>query len=144
MIVPPPVLFLFSLVLIQFPRVLQSNALFPKSSVYVILDYSLTQSASFCFDPTLKKIFVPRHVKFMENVFSFLSFSTSTNPIIDTTSILPASSFPSCNYPALPPIPPSSSELLPSSPTPHPSSRRATSLQPKPQSHMLAFFSYTQ
>ena len=90
-----------------------SHKLDPKSNSCVFLDYSPTQSAFLCFDPILKKIFVSRHVKFVENVFSFASPLTSTTPIVDTDSTLPASLFTSGDYPA----PPTSS------PSPHPSSR---------------------
>ena len=51
-----------------------SHKLDPKSSSRIFLGYSLTQSAFLCFDPTLKKIFVSCHVKFLENVFPFSSF----------------------------------------------------------------------
>ena len=84
-----------------------SHKLDPKSSPRVFLGYSLTQSAFLCFDPTLKKIFVSRHVKFVENVFPFTPLSTSIMPIIDVDFVLPASSFPSCDYQAPPPLPPS-------------------------------------
>ena len=116
-----------------------SHKLDPKSSPCVFLGYSLTPSAFLCFDSTLKKKkkFVYHHVKFVENVFPFVSLSTSTTPVIDTASTLPPSSFPSCDYSirappppppySLLPIPPSSPELLPSSPTPHMSSCRAAS-----------------
>ena len=83
-----------------------SHKLNPKSSPCVFLGYSLTQSAFLCFDPTLKKIFVSYHVKFMENVFPFASLSTSTTPVIDITSTLPTSLFPLCDYPAPSPLPP--------------------------------------
>ena len=53
-----------------------------------------------------KKIFVSRHVKFVENVFPFVSLSTSTTLVIDTTFALPTSSFPLCEYSSLPPPPP--------------------------------------
>ena len=66
------------------------------------LDYSLTQNAFLCFDPTLKNIFVSCHVKFVENVFLFASFSISTTLVINTTSALLASSFLSCDYPTPP------------------------------------------
>ena len=70
----------------------------PKNSIPnpVLVSVSVTPllNAFLCFDPTLKKIFVSRHVKFVENVFSFVSLSTSA---------LLSSSFPSCYYLALPP-----------------------------------------
>ena len=78
-----------------------SHKLDLKSNHCVFLGYSLTQSAFIYFDLTLKKKKnLSRHVKFMENVFPSASLSTSTTPVIDTTFALPASSFPSCSYPA--------------------------------------------
>ena len=75
-----------------FPRLCpySSHKLDPKSSPCVFLGYSLTQGAFLCFDPTLKKIFMSRQVKFVENVFQFASLSTSTTLVIDTDSALPA------------------------------------------------------
>ena len=83
-----------------------SHKLDPNFSPCVFLDYSLTQSVFFCFDPTLKKTFVSRHVKFVEN-YSRLCLSTSAAPVIDTNSTLLASSFLSCNYPTSRPPSPS-------------------------------------
>ena len=80
-----------------------SHKLDLKSSPCVFLGYSLTQSVFLYFDPTLKKIFVSRHVKFLENVFLFASLSTSATSVLDTTSTLLASSFPSFDYLAPPP-----------------------------------------
>ena len=77
-----------------------------KSSPCVFLGYSLTQSAFLYFDPTLKKIFVSYHVKFVENEFPFASLSTSTTLVIDTTSALPASSSPLFDSSAPSPSPP--------------------------------------
>ena len=93
-----------------------SHKLDPKSSPCVFLGYSLTPSAFLCFDSTLKKKkkFVYHHVKFVENVFPFVSLSTSTTPVIDTASTLPPSSFPSCDYSIrAPPPPPPPPTLLP-------------------------------
>ena len=94
----------------------------------VLLGYSFTQSAFLCFDHILNKIFLSRQVKFMENVFPFVSPSTSLTSIVDTNSALPASLFTSGDYPA----------PLTSSPPPHPSSCRPIShpLIP-PTSHEL-------
>ena len=82
-----------------------SHKLNHKFNHCVFLDYSLTQSSFLYFHPTLKKN-VSIHIKFVENVFLFASLSTSTTPIIDTTSTLPASSFPLYDYLALSPPPP--------------------------------------
>ena len=45
-----------------------SHKLDLKSSLCVFLVYSLTCSVFLCFNPTLKTIFVSRHVKFVENL----------------------------------------------------------------------------
>ena len=91
-----------------------SPKLDPKSSMCVFLSYSLTQSAFICFDPTLKKIFMSRHIKFMENVFLFSFSPTHSSLVIDTNSALPASLFTSGNLPTLP----SSTGLPSTSPSP--------------------------
>ena len=52
-------------------RPYSSHKLDPKPSSCVFLGYSLIQSVFHCFDPTLKKVLVSRHVKFVENVFPF-------------------------------------------------------------------------
>ena len=94
-----------------------SYKLDPKSSPCVFLGYFVTQSVFLCFDPILNKIFVSRHVKFMENVFSFVSPPTSTTPVVDTDSTLPASLFTPSDYLALltltpsPTLPPSELHL---------------------------------
>ena len=83
----------------------------------VRLGYSFTQSAFLRFDHILNKIFVSRQVKFVENVFPFVSPPTSLTSVVDTNSALPASLFTSGDYPT----------LSTSSPPPHPSSRRPIS-----------------
>ena len=81
--------------------------LIPNPVTCVFLGYSLTQSAFLSLDPILKKTFVSRHVKFVENIFLFASPSTSTTPVIDTDSTMSASSFTLSDYPT----PPTSSSL---------------------------------
>ena len=83
----------------------------------VLLGYSFTQSVFLCFDHILNKIFVSHQVKFVENVFPFVSPSTSLTSVVDTNFALPASLLTSGDHPA----------LLTSSPPPHPSSRRPIS-----------------
>ena len=48
----------------------------PRSKPCVFLGYSLTQSAYYCLDPSTSKIYVSRHVKFVESVFPFSHLST--------------------------------------------------------------------
>ena len=109
----PSKLCVFGCLCFPWLRPNSSHKIDPKSSPCVFLGYSLTQIAFLCFDPTLNKLFVSHHVKFMETVFPFASPTTSTTPVIDTDSVLLTSSFTSFNFPA----PPSSSELLNSSPS---------------------------
>ena len=79
----PSKLYVFGCSCFPWLRPYSSHKLNPKSNPCVFLGYSLTQSAFLCFDPTLKKIFVSSHVKFVENVFLFVSLFTSTTPVID-------------------------------------------------------------
>ena len=105
----PSKLRVFNCLCFPWLRPYSKHKLDAKSSLCVFLGYSLTQSAFLFFDPTLNKIFMSRQVKFMETVFSFLSLSTSTTSVIDTSFALTVSSFPSCNYPSQllhPPLPP--------------------------------------
>ena len=89
-------------------RPYSSHKLDPKTSPCVFLGYCLTQSVFICFDLSSIKSLCPCHVKFMENVFPFAFPLTSTTPIVDTNSALPALSFTSSDYPA-----PSTSSLSP-------------------------------
>jgi hypothetical protein len=49
----------------------------PKPCVF--LGYSLTQSAYYCLDPSTSRIYVSRHVKFIESQFPFSSLSSSSS-----------------------------------------------------------------
>ena len=69
----PSKLCVFDCLCFPWLRPYSSHKLDPKSSPFVFLGFSLPQSAFLYFDPTLKKIFVSRNVKFMENVFPFSS-----------------------------------------------------------------------
>ena len=88
----PSKLCIFGCLCFPWLRPYSSHKLNPKSSLCVFLGYSLTQSVFLCFDPTLKTIFMSRHVKFVENVFPFFP-PTLTSSIVDTNYALPASSF---------------------------------------------------
>ena len=125
----PSKLRVFSFFMCSHPY--SSHKLNPKSRSCVFLGYSLTQSEFIYCDPTLKKIIVSRHVKFMKNVFPFASLSTSTTPVTYIDLALPVSLTLS-DYPTPPPPFPlpilsTSPELLRSSPSPYPSSRRTAS-----------------
>ena len=67
----PSKLHVFIFLCFPWLRPYSSHKLNPKSSLCVFLGDSLTQSVFFCFDPTLKKIFVSLPVTFEENVFPF-------------------------------------------------------------------------
>lgn len=56
-----------------------SHKLDPKSRPCVFVGYSLTQSAYLCYDISTTKIFVSRHVEFVENVFPFHSLISGTD-----------------------------------------------------------------
>ena len=60
-----------------------TNKLQPRSTPCVFLGYSLTQSAYLCFDPTTSRMFISRHVLFVENKFPFTSLTASTPPLED-------------------------------------------------------------
>lgn len=48
-----------------------SHKLESNSKLCVFLGYSNTQSAYFCLDPNTSRVYVSRHVKFVENVYPF-------------------------------------------------------------------------
>ena len=56
-----------------------SHKLEPRSTPCVFLGYSLTQSAYFCLDPSTSRVFVSRHVTFVENKFPFVSLSANVS-----------------------------------------------------------------
>ena len=59
-----------------------SHKLESRSKPCVFLGYSLTQSAYYCLDPSTSKIYVSRHVKFVESHFPYSSLSRpSTSPL---------------------------------------------------------------
>lgn len=57
-----------------------TNKLEPRSTSCVFLGYSLTQSAFLCFDPLTSRLFVSRHVHFVENQFPFPSLTAKSIP----------------------------------------------------------------
>ena len=59
----------------------------------IFLGYSLTQSAYLCYDQLSSKIFVSRHIDFVETEFPFCTFSLSPQPSHTVSSLV--SSFPS-------------------------------------------------
>jgi hypothetical protein len=56
-----------------------TNKLDNRSKPCVFLEYSLTQSAYSCLDPSISKIYVSRHVRFVESVFPFTHISAHSS-----------------------------------------------------------------
>ena len=56
-----------------------TNKLDNRSLPCVFLGYSLTQRAYYCLDPTTSKIYVSRHVRFVETVLPFTHLSSPTS-----------------------------------------------------------------
>ena len=81
-----------------------TNKLDTRSLPCVFLGYSLTQSAYYCLDPTTSKIYVSRHVRFVETVFPFthLSAPTSSPHSNSIATWIP----PPLRIPSLPLVPP--------------------------------------
>ena len=63
-----------------------SHKLESHSKPSVFLRYSFTQSAYYCLDPSTSKIYVSRHVKFVETLFPFTNLSQQL-PCAQSTSI---------------------------------------------------------
>ncbi|KAG7593974.1 Ribonuclease H-like superfamily [Arabidopsis thaliana x Arabidopsis arenosa] len=57
-----------------------NNKFSPKSTLCVFMRYSLTQSAYLCLDVSTSRVYVSRHVDFVESVFPFLSLSATFSP----------------------------------------------------------------
>lgn len=62
-----------------------NNKLDPRSTPCVFLGYSLSQSAYFCFDPLASRLYVSRHVTFVENKFPFTSLSANVPSSVETS-----------------------------------------------------------
>ena len=67
-------------------RPYSSHKLDPRSKPCIFLGYSSSQHAYLCFDPTSTKIFISRHVKFVESVFPHKSLHHQL-PRSDSTTI---------------------------------------------------------
>ena len=80
-----------------------THKLHTRSKPCVFLGYSLTQSAYYCLDPSTSKIYVSRHVKFVEFVFPFrhISAPSSYPPSDSIATWLP----PPLRIPNLPLVP---------------------------------------
>ncbi|KAK9200192.1 hypothetical protein WN944_015388 [Citrus x changshan-huyou] len=62
-----------------------SHKLNPRSKPCVFLGYSLSQSAYLCLEPSTSKIYVSRHVQFVESVFPYTSLHTTLPRPTSTT-----------------------------------------------------------
>ena len=92
------------------------------------LDTLLTQSAYYCLDPSTSKIYVSRHVKFVESSFPFTSLSNQSprpQPNTITTWIPPPLRVSSGSL-----VPPLNTPSTIDSPQQPPSEARSTSTQP--------------
>ena len=69
-----------------------TNKLDTLSKPCVFLGYSLTQSAYYCLDPSTSKIYISRHVRFVETVFPFtnLSAPASCSPLHSIATWIPS------------------------------------------------------
>ncbi|WZZ66822.1 hypothetical protein YC2023_078192 [Brassica napus] len=102
-------------------RPYRSHKLETRSTQCVFLGYSLTQSAYLCFDPTSKRLYVSRHVRFVENIFPFLSLiNSSSSPPTPIQSWFPPVTVVPTSTP--PPSAPQSPQPTSSDPSPLPPS----------------------
>lgn len=72
------------------------NKFSPKSTPCVFLGYSLTQSVYICLDVVSSRVYISRHVEFIESVFPFPSLVSKTFPAPNTepsSSVFPIASF---------------------------------------------------
>ncbi|KAH0780739.1 hypothetical protein KY290_000337 [Solanum tuberosum] len=68
-------------------RPYSQNKLEPRSKPCVFVGYSNNQSAYKCFDPSTSKIFISRHVNFVEHEFPFSTLATTASrPTTETLS----------------------------------------------------------
>ena len=58
-------------------RPYSSHKLSPRSSPCVFLGYSMSQSAYICYDPSTTRIYISRHVQFVESVFPYTSLAVN-------------------------------------------------------------------
>lgn len=121
-----------------------------RSKPCVFIGYSLTQSGYYCLDPSNSRIYVSRHVKFVESEFPFTSLSGSSStphpsPPIPTWNPAPVHlNSPTLPFPPQDPVEPTQSPpitalpprspmpSLPSIPTTHSSNPNPNSLSPPP------------
>lgn len=61
------------------------NKFSPKSIMCVFMGYSLTQSAYICLDIMTSRVYISRHVEFVESVFPFPVFSTKSSSPYDSS-----------------------------------------------------------
>lgn len=105
-------------------RPYRSHKLETRSTQCVFLGYSLTQSAYLCFEPLSKRLYVSRHVRFVESNFPFLSLMnsqlsphTSNQSWFPPVSVVPTSTPSSTSQPPQPTSSDQTPSPLSSSPT---------------------------
>lgn len=105
-----------------------------KSTPYIFLGYSLNQSAYKCYDSHTQKIYISRHVIFVEDTFLFIHK--------ETTLLHPNSDIPLTWFPYQSQLPTSSTNRSKNSPTNNPTTTDAPNLNqiaqtrpPLPKNH---------
>ncbi|PON75186.1 hypothetical protein PanWU01x14_045380, partial [Parasponia andersonii] len=89
-------------------RPYSAHKLDSRSIPCVFLGYSLTQSVYLCLDPSTSKIYISRHIKFVEHIFPFTSLQTHiSRPSLEIISkwFPPVSTVPTSSLPLTIPLP---------------------------------------
>ena len=95
-------LYVFGSLCYPWLRPYTTHKLDSRSVPCVFLGYSLTQSAYLCLDRSTFKIYISRHVKFVETSFPFTSHQTQLShptPDVTTTWFPPVSIIPTIGQP---------------------------------------------
>ncbi|KAJ0542271.1 putative RNA-directed DNA polymerase [Helianthus annuus] len=107
-----------------------------RSTPCIFLGYSTSHHGYRCFDPESDRIYIARHVRFIEHVFPFSKQTSNTSPVPDPTPYVSAYPTPDLSTTTQPTPPPQSSPTLNSPPQPPdstpPSSNQPTSTPPTP------------
>ncbi|KAJ0522439.1 putative RNA-directed DNA polymerase [Helianthus annuus] len=107
-----------------------------RSTPCIFLGYSTSHHGYRCFDPESDRIYIARHVRFIEHVFPFSKQTSNTSPIPDPTPYVSAYPTPDLSTTTQPTPLPQSSPTLNSPPQPPdstpPSSNQPTSTPPTP------------
>ncbi|WVY96579.1 hypothetical protein V8G54_028730 [Vigna mungo] len=60
-----------------------NHKLSPKSAMCVFVGYLADQHAYLCLDPTTRRIYTSRHVKFVESEFPYSSLAPQASPSVE-------------------------------------------------------------